>query len=201
MAPRRSALSLVAVAAGACYLLSGRNFVGTPASGRVSGRTVARVAADYLERQGPKDADVPFNAAAASGPGVEAVFKKRPFGVLRYQAGEGLKGAMAMEIIPKSRYPGDPQGQAFSAGVQGGFVVKAINGADMTGAPFGQIMDLLDDEVADPRFSKSTALALETQGRAAEPAEPPIAVTWATIPGYAGKFATLTSDGQDGFGS
>merc|ERR1712166_433034 len=60
---------------------------------------------------------------------------------------------------------------------------------------------LLDDEVADPRFSKSTALALETQGRAAEPAEPPIAVTWATIPGYAGKFATLTSDGQDGFGS
>lgn len=31
-------------------------------------------------------------------------------------AGEGMKGAMAMEIIPKSRYPGDPQGQAFAAG-------------------------------------------------------------------------------------
>lgn len=27
-----------------------------------------------------------------------------------------MKGAMAMEIIPKSRYPGDPQGQAFAAG-------------------------------------------------------------------------------------
>ena len=27
-----------------------------------------------------------------------------------------MKGAMAMEIIPKSRYPGDPQGQAFASG-------------------------------------------------------------------------------------
>ena len=88
-----------------------------------------------------QDSDVPFNAAQASGPGAAVDFKKRPFGILRYQPGlrnegscqwrivayhrlwkagllpgEGMKGAMAMEIIPKSRYPGDPQGQAFAAG-------------------------------------------------------------------------------------
>merc|ERR1712241_697719 len=75
----------------------------------------------------------------------------------RYQPGQGGKGAMAMEVIPTSRYPGDPQGQAFLAGVKGGWVVKSVGGADVQGEDFGKIMDLLDDEVADPRFSKSTA--------------------------------------------
>merc|ERR1712066_803402 len=104
-------------------------------------------------------ADVPFTASAATGAAHEVEFKKRPFGILRYQPGQGGTGAMAMEIIPKSRYPGDPQGQAFSSGVQPGWVVKSVNG----------------EEVADPRFSKSTALALEQQGgRMAEPIEPPI---------------------------
>ena len=32
-----------------------------------------------------------------------------------------------MEIIPTSRYPGDPQGQAIVAGVKGGMVVKAMD--------------------------------------------------------------------------
>merc|ERR1719432_225915 len=128
------------------------------------------------------DADVPFTAAAG-GPTVDVVYKKRPFGILRYQPGQGGKGAMAMEIIPKSRYPGDPQGQAFAAGVQSGWVVKSIAGVDVSGEDFGKIMDLLDDEVADPRFSKSTALALEKQGgRMAEPAEAPLEVTFAEIP-------------------
>merc|ERR1711979_155303 len=97
-------------------------------------------------------------------------------------------------------YPGDPQGQAFSAGVKGGWVVKSIGGADMTGEDFGKIMDLLDDEVADPRFSKSTQLALEKQGgRLAEPADAPLAVTFAEIPGYVYKGAELTADGQEGY--
>merc|ERR1712060_551112 len=144
--------------------------------------------------------DVPFTASAATGPTSAVTYKKRPFGILRYQPGSGGKGAMAMEVIPKSRYPGDPQGQAFSAGVKGGWVAKAINGADMTGEDFGKIMDLLDDEVADPRFSKSTALALEKQGgRLAEPADAPLAVTFAEIPGYVYKGAELTADGQDGY--
>eukprot|EP00403_Amphidinium_massartii_P043069 CAMPEP_0178435640 /NCGR_PEP_ID=MMETSP0689_2-20121128/34033_1 /TAXON_ID=160604 /ORGANISM="Amphidinium massartii, Strain CS-259" /LENGTH=50 /DNA_ID=CAMNT_0020057721 /DNA_START=18 /DNA_END=166 /DNA_ORIENTATION=- len=50
---------------------------------------------------------------------------------------------MAMEIIPTSRYPGDPQGQAFSAGVKGGMVVTSINGMPMANEDFGKIMDLL----------------------------------------------------------
>merc|ERR1719414_1647035 len=105
-----------------------------------------------------------------------------------------------MEIVPKSRYPGDPQGQAFTSGVQSGWVVKSINGEDVLGADFGKIMDLLDDEVADPRFSKSTALALEKQGgRLAEPAAAPIGVVFAEIPGYVYKGAELKADGQDGF--
>merc|ERR1712176_97975 len=163
-------------------------------------RLVARVSAEYLERSGPKDADVPFTASAATGAAHEVEFKKRPFGILRYQPGQGGTGAMAMEIIPKSRYPGDPQGQAFSSGVKPGWVVKSINGEDVLGAPIGKIMDLLDDEVADPRFSKSTQLALEAQGgRLAEPAEPPIKVTFAEVPGYQGNFATLQADGQDGY--
>merc|ERR1711897_89192 len=100
----------------------------------------------------------------------------------------GGTGAMAMEIIPKSRYPGDPQGQAFSSGVKPGWVVKSINGEDVLGAPFGKVMDLLDDEVADPRFSKSTQLALEAQGgRMAEPAETPIKVVFSEVPGYVGR--------------
>eukprot|EP00403_Amphidinium_massartii_P039869 CAMPEP_0178432836 /NCGR_PEP_ID=MMETSP0689_2-20121128/32597_1 /TAXON_ID=160604 /ORGANISM="Amphidinium massartii, Strain CS-259" /LENGTH=201 /DNA_ID=CAMNT_0020054849 /DNA_START=81 /DNA_END=686 /DNA_ORIENTATION=- len=199
MAGRRPALSLLLlVAAG---YLSGLAFVGTPAaSPAVRGsHTVARVSAGYLERLGPKDTDEPFNAAAAA-PGMDVEFKKRPFGILRYQPGQGGKGAMAMEIIPTSRYPGDPQGQAFSAGVKGGMVVTAINGMPMANEDFGKIMDLLDDEVADPRFSKSTAVALEAQGgRLAEPLDFPLTVNFGTIPGYVYKGKELTADGQDGF--
>merc|ERR1712178_102774 len=114
----------------------------------------------------------------------DVVFKKRPFGILRYTPGEGGKGAMVQEVIGKSRYPGDPQGQGFAAGVKGGWVVKTINGQDVLNADFEVIMDMLDDEVADPRFSKSVQLALEQQGgRKAEPVDAPISVTFATIPG------------------
>jgi len=196
-APRRPVLVLLATGV---LAYSGLSFVGSHgSSARRDSRVPARVSAEYLERQGPKDSDVPFDGSAATGPGTDVTFKKRPFGILRYQPGNGGKGAMAMEIIPTSRYPGDPQGQAFAAGVQSGWVVKSINGAPMQGEDFGKIMDLLDDEVADPRFSKSTALALEKQGRMAEPVEPPIEVSFASIPGYVYKGAALTQDGQDGF--
>merc|ERR1711933_13393 len=127
-------------------------------------------------------------------------FKKRPFGILRYQPGQGGKGAMAMEIIPASRYPGDPQGQAFLAGLSGGSVVKSIGGVNVQNENFGKIMDMLDDEVADPRSSKSTAEAMSAQGGPlAQPVATPIAVTFASIPGYVYKGAELKQDGQDGF--
>merc|ERR1712224_389309 len=107
----------------------------------------------------------------------------------------GNKGAMVQEVIGKSRYPGDPQGQGFASGVQGGWVVKSINGQDVLNADFEVIMDMLDDEVADPRFSKSVQLALDAQGgRKAEPADTPIAVSFATIPGYQWKGEVLGAD-------
>merc|ERR1711941_266265 len=142
----------------------------------------------------------PFSSAAATGPTHDVEYKKRPFGILRYQPGQGGKGAMAMEVIPTSRYPGDPQGQAFLAGVKGGWVVKSVGGQDVLNEDFGKIMDLLDDEVADPRASKSTALALEAQGgRLVEPPALPISVTYTQIPGYQGNFKEMVEDGQDGF--
>mmetsp|Transcript_39639 Transcript_39639/g.86549 ORF Transcript_39639/g.86549 Transcript_39639/m.86549 type:complete len:204 (-) Transcript_39639:135-746(-) len=197
---QRPVLLCLLLGCAAAWLLSSC-FVGTPApSSQRGSRLVSRVSAEYLERLGPKDSDVPFQSASATGASVDVTFKKRPFGILRYQPGQGGKGAMAMEIIPKSRYPGDPQGQAFSSGVKSGWVVKSINGQDVLNEDFHKIMDLLDDEVADPRFSKSTALALEKQGgRLAEPASEPLSVTFAEIPGYVYKGAELTQDGQDGF--
>ena len=60
----------------------------------------------------------------------QVVFKKRPFGIARYAPGATGTGAVVMEVTPKSRYPGDPQGQAFVSGVQPGWVVKAVNGQD-----------------------------------------------------------------------
>ena len=183
---QRSALSVLIAGVGACLLLSaGRAFVnsrGGAPSPRT--RTIARVSAGYLDRQGPKDADVPFSASQVGGVAQEVEFKKRPFGILRYQPGQGNLGAMAMESVQQSRYPGDPQGQAFVGGVQQGWVVKTVNGQDVSNMDFFKIMDLLDDEVADPRFSKSTALALEQQGgRLVEPAPLPVKVGFAPVGG------------------
>merc|ERR1719230_2482433 len=95
-----------------------------------------------------------FTAADATGATAEVTFKKRPFGILRYAPGANGNDAMVMEIIPKSRYPGDPQGQAFAAGVQSGWIVKSVNGQDVAGQSFAKIMDVLDDEVMDQRMSQ-----------------------------------------------
>jgi len=109
------------------------------------------VGVDYLLRNGPKDADPPLiDPKAAAGAAHEVTFKKRPFGIARYAPGKDGTGAVVMEVTPQSRYPGDPQGQAFVAGVSPGWVVKTVNGVDVTGAPFEGIMELLDDEVLDP---------------------------------------------------
>ena len=62
-------------------------FVGAPQGAPRVSRVPARVSAEYLERLGPKDSDVPFDAGQATGPGASVEFKKRPFGILRYQPG------------------------------------------------------------------------------------------------------------------
>ncbi|CAE8738652.1 unnamed protein product [Polarella glacialis] len=117
---RTSALS-VAVALGCtavAYNLSAA-FVGSSPQLR-GGPAVARgVGTDYLVRNGPKDADPPaVDTSKAAGATVDIEFKKRPFGIARYVPGVGGKGAVVRDVTQKTRYPGDPQGQAFVAGVQ-----------------------------------------------------------------------------------
>merc|ERR1719478_930944 len=125
------------------------------------------------DTKGAKD----FTAAEATGATTEVTFKKKPFGILRYAPGKDAKDAMVMEVIPKSRYPGDPQGQAFAAGVQSGWVVKSINGQDVAGQEFAKIMDLLDDEVMDQRMSQHF-YASQKEPRKAEPVDTPITVVY-----------------------
>jgi len=115
------------------------------------------VGTDYLLRNGPKDADPPLvDVSTAAGATHEIEYKKRPFGIARYAPGKDGKGAVVMTVTQQSRYPGDPQGQAFVANVQPGWVVKTVNGIDVTGMQLESIMEMLDDEVMDPR----TALSL-----------------------------------------
>eukprot|EP00403_Amphidinium_massartii_P029595 CAMPEP_0178404984 /NCGR_PEP_ID=MMETSP0689_2-20121128/18168_1 /TAXON_ID=160604 /ORGANISM="Amphidinium massartii, Strain CS-259" /LENGTH=86 /DNA_ID=CAMNT_0020025991 /DNA_START=84 /DNA_END=340 /DNA_ORIENTATION=+ len=86
MAIRRPALSALLIAL-VGFQASSWLFVNTfPAATQRGSRVAARVSAGYLERLGPKDTDTPFNAAAAA-PGMDVEFKKRPFGILRYQPG------------------------------------------------------------------------------------------------------------------
>mmetsp|Transcript_71057 Transcript_71057/g.170226 ORF Transcript_71057/g.170226 Transcript_71057/m.170226 type:complete len:212 (+) Transcript_71057:83-718(+) len=154
---RRSASTLSSLVAAAGIALLGCSqllaFCGAPHAARQQrGEKVVRlVGVDYLLRNGPRDADPPlFNPAAAAGPMHEVTFSKRPFGIARYAPGAAGTGAVVMEVTQQSRYPGDPQGQAFVAGVQPSWVVKTVNGQDVTNVPFEAIMESLDDEVLDP---------------------------------------------------
>ncbi|CAJ1368259.1 unnamed protein product, partial [Effrenium voratum] len=103
----------------------GLGFVGT-AEMAPRGEKVARsVGVDYLLRNGPKDADPPLgNPAGAAGATHDVTYKKRPFGIARYAPGASGNGAVVREVTQQSRYPGDPQGQAFVAGVQPNWVVR-----------------------------------------------------------------------------
>merc|ERR1712139_351324 len=140
----------------------------------------------------------PFTAADATGATKEVTFKKRPFGILRYAPGQGMTDAMVMEIIPKSRYPGDPQGQAFAAGVQSGWVVKSINGQDVAGQPFAKIMDMLDDEVMDQRMSQHF-YSSQKEPRSGEPVEPPITVVYQEGAGKDIQWPGMKEDIWEGF--
>eukprot|EP00913_Durusdinium_trenchii_P022615 g21239.t1 len=96
---------------------------------------------------------------------VEIEFKKRPFGIRKYKPGPNNKGARIIEVIPQSRYPGDPLGQAHVAGVQNEWVVKSVNGRDVSqmdyeeriprtgeqhmGIGICDILDLMGDRLLD----------------------------------------------------
>lgn len=95
---------------------------------------------EELADEGPvwKVADVTGAAA------VTVEFKKRPFGIEQYNSDEEGKGARVV-TVGKPFYTGDPSGQAKKFGVKEGYVVKSIDGKDVTDAPFNQIMDILGD--------------------------------------------------------
>lgn len=80
---------------------------------------------------------------------VQIEFKKRPFGIRKYKPGPNNKGARIIEVIEQSRYPGDPLGQAFVAGVQNEWVVKSVNGRDVSNMDFEDILDLMGDRLLD----------------------------------------------------
>lgn len=76
-------------------------------------------------------------------------FRVRPFGIRKYAPGPGGKGARVIEIIQEERYKGDPLGQAWKKGVRNGWVLKSVNGQDVTMMDFDDILDLMGDRLLD----------------------------------------------------
>jgi len=205
---RAGSTVLVCLALLAFVWSNGLSFVGSPGGAR-SDRTVMNIGHGYQERMSARQHDpgftgaeskgaAPFTAAQANGAVYEVTYKKRPFGILRYAPGANQMDAMVMEIIPKSRYPGDPQGQAFAAGVQSGWVIKGINGVNVAGQPFAAIMDMLDDEVMDQRMSQHF-YASEKEPRSGTPVDPPITVTYQEGAGADIQWPEMKEDIWEGF--
>mmetsp|Transcript_41883 Transcript_41883/g.76106 ORF Transcript_41883/g.76106 Transcript_41883/m.76106 type:complete len:261 (-) Transcript_41883:76-858(-) len=201
--PTRLALKVLVVAVGTRLLDPGCAFTGTltPKSPRRM-RTVAGVGAGYLERNPAKATDSPFNPVAAAYERIEVEFKQRPFGILRYQPGQNGKGAMAMEVIPEARYPGDPLAQAALGGVKPGMVVAGIDGIDTRSVDFEKIMDLLDDEAIDVRYrphQATTDVRAVLNGQKPMTMELPVTVWFSNIPGYQYTGSSLVLDKTKGW--
>merc|ERR1719244_1454671 len=201
-------MKMIAVGALATWWMNATTFVASPGEGRSSGTTMY-LGHGYQERMSARAHDPgyaekdtkgakAFTAADATGATAEVTFKKRPFGILRYAPGADGKDAMVMEIIPKSRYPGDPQGQAFAAGVKSGWIVKSINDVEVAGESFAKIMDILDDEVMDQRMSQHF-YASEKEPREGEPAEVPIKVVYQEGAGADVQWPEMKEDIWEGY--
>eukprot|EP00933_Yihiella_yeosuensis_P005597 TRINITY_DN110141_c0_g1_i1.p1 TRINITY_DN110141_c0_g1~~TRINITY_DN110141_c0_g1_i1.p1 ORF type:complete len:643 (-),score=139.68 TRINITY_DN110141_c0_g1_i1:335-2218(-) len=160
-----AALALAIAAALSSRVLS---FVGTSVAPSASGRALRSTSSEQQHRsvsmknslrdsEGRKIKD-PRTFSAGNAASVAsthtAQFKKRPFGVLAYAPSTDGKGAMVWEMKETSRYPGDPQGQAWVAGVRKHMAVKTVAGRDVTGMDFWDIMDLLDDKILDNSAGK-----------------------------------------------
>lgn len=126
---------------------------------------------------------VTFDASDASSiTGTQsAEFKQRPFGVLAYMPSTTGKGAMIRQMKEASRYPGDPQGQAFTAGLKERLAVKSVNGQDVSGWDFWDIMDLLDDKILDNSAGKFQSGGRGTMGN--QPAALPVTVEFVELSG------------------
>jgi len=125
----------------------------------------------------PKDFDA-SDASSVVGT-VTAEYKKRPFGVLAYAPSISGKGALVHKMNEKSRYPGDPQGQAWTAGVKTGFAIKAVAGTDVSTWDFWDIMDLIDDKILDNSAGKFQAEGKGGMGN--KPAELPLSIEYAEL--------------------
>jgi len=106
-----------------------------------------------------------------------------------------------MEMVEKSRYPGDALGQAATGGCCTGMVVQSVNGKNVLDSDFEDIMMLLADEgIIDPD-SKSAAAWGDTikgqQQRAViAEAELPMTIDFASLSSSGGaKGAPLSLDG------
>mmetsp|Transcript_125183 Transcript_125183/g.279284 ORF Transcript_125183/g.279284 Transcript_125183/m.279284 type:complete len:674 (-) Transcript_125183:95-2116(-) len=115
-----------------------------------------------------------------------AEFTKRPTGVRRYCPGHLGKGAMVLDMVEKARYKGDHLGQAATQGVEVGMVLKTVNGADVRGWEFEDIMDLLNDEgIMDPDSKSAaewgSASGLGPARQPVEPAEIPMKVEYVRL--------------------
>merc|ERR550532_1917004 len=80
------------------------------------------------------------NASNIIGTPVAVEFKKRPTGVMRYSHGANGIGAIVLEMQEKSRYPGDPKGQAAIGGIKTNYVIKSIGGQECLTWNFADIM-------------------------------------------------------------
>lgn len=76
-------------------------------------------------------------------------YKKRPFGIRGYRPGPGGIGAKVKRVGEKPRYPGDPIGQAFAAGVQVEWAVKLVNGMEVGAMTMDDIIDTMGDRLLD----------------------------------------------------
>jgi len=120
----------------------------------------------------------------------EVVYKKRPFGIRKYRPGTGGRGAKVQILGDKSRYPGDPIGQAFSAGVEVEWAVKTINGEDASQMTMDDIIDTMGDRLLDNSsrgaFDGSYKVTGDNKGKGKivpkiEPVELPCTVVYAQM--------------------
>jgi len=120
----------------------------------------------------------------------EVVYKKRPFGIRKYSPGSNGAGAKVKILGDKPRYPGDPIGQAFAAGVQVEWAVQSVNGQDVTKMMMDDIVDTMGDRLLDNSsrgaFDGSFKVTGDNKGKGKvvptiEPVELPCTVVYAQM--------------------
>jgi hypothetical protein len=137
-------------------------------------------ARDRIDGHGWMKQDQSFDPEdkSAYGSVVQVEMKKRPMGVTRFTHGADGKGALVAEMHEKSRYPGDPRGQAHVGGVKPGYLLKSIGGQDVTGWDFVDIMDFLNDVEPDYNCTQAAKEAWAARSRNHQPIELPVSVEY-----------------------